>query len=120
MRNRTVMRLLLIFIFAAALFAAHLSGTYKGELTVSSGKVENRLVLKQKGKVLTGTLTNQYGELPIQAGAADGQDLYFYVIVKDEGEDFRMVYRGHLFEDEIQFRVEAGERQIDLIVRKQS
>jgi len=112
------MRLFLMLMFAAAAFAADYSGTYKGELTISSGKVENKLVLKQNGSTLTGTLTNQYGVLPIRAGAADGQDFYFYVVVKDEGEDFRMVYRGHIFDDEIQFRVEAGERQIDLIVRK--
>src|SRR5947209_5151883 len=117
MRTFAVFILLLI---AFTVSAADYSGTYKGDLVVSNGKVENTLVLKMKGTALTGTLTNQYGELPIQGGAVDGQDFYFYVIVKDEGEDFRMVYRGHIFEDEIQFRVEAGERQIDLVVKKSS
>ncbi len=99
-------------------FAADYSGTYLGDVITSNGKVENKLVLKMKSDALTGTLTNQYGSLPIEHGAVDGQDLFFVVVVKDEGEDFRMVYRGHIFADEIQFRVEAGERQIDLVVKK--
>ena len=111
---------ILLFFVALTGWAADYSGTYKGDLTLSTGRVENKLVLKMKGNNLTGTLTNQYGELPIQNGSVDGQDLFFVVVVKDEGEDFRMVYRGHIFEDEIQFRVEAGERQIDLVVKKAS
>jgi hypothetical protein len=110
-----------VFAFCSLVaFAADYSGTYTGDYAGSSGKVENKLVLKMEGSALTGTLTNQYGTLPIRNGAVDGQDLFFVVVVKDEGEDFRMVYRGHIFQDEIQFRVEAGERQIDLVVKKQS
>lgn len=115
------MRLVLAgFVFSLALLAADYSGTYTGVYLASNGKVENTLVLKMKGSSLTGTLKNQYGTLPIQNGAVDGEDLFFVVVVKDEGEDFRMVYRGHIFADEIQFRVEAGERQIDLVVKKQA
>jgi hypothetical protein len=115
------MRLLLgIFLFSFAILAADYSGTYTGVYQASSGKVENTLVLKMKGSTLTGILENQYGKLPIQNGAVDGEDLFFVVVVKDEGEDFRMVYRGHIFQDVIQFRVEAGERQIDLVVKKQA
>jgi hypothetical protein len=114
------MKLLLAgLLFSSTILAADYSGTYTGVYQGSSGKVENKLVLKMKGNTLTGTLKNQYGVLPIQNGAVDGQDFFFVVVVKDEGEDFRMVYRGHIFQDEIQFRVEAGERQIDLIVKKQ-
>lgn len=109
---------LLYLISAAALFGADYSGTYKGEAEVSGGKVQNTLVMKIKSGAVSGTLTNQFGTLALQDGALDGQDFFFFVVVKDEGEDFRMVYRGHIFEDEIQFRIEAGERQLDLIVKK--
>ena len=47
-----------------AAFAADYSGTYKGDVDSSSGKVENTLVLKMSGSELTGTLTNQFGVLP--------------------------------------------------------
>jgi hypothetical protein len=29
-----------------------------------------------------------------------------------------MVYRGHIYVDEIQFKIQAGERQIDLVAKK--
>jgi hypothetical protein len=79
------------------------------------------LVLKVEGHKVTGTLTNQYGKLPLIDGAMDGDDVFFAVVVNDEGHDFRMVYRGHIFlNDEFQFRIEAGERRLDLITRKVS
>ena len=109
------------FLLCAALaLAADYSGTYKGDVASSSGKVENKLVLKTTGSEITGTLTNQFGVLPLTEGHLDGQDLFFVVIVKDEGDPFRMVYRGHIFGDEIQFKIEAGERQIDLVAKKTS
>jgi hypothetical protein len=114
--------IVLCLFFALPLFSqrgGNHSGTYKGEVATSSGKVENTLVLKQdaNGKV-TGTLTNQYGTLPLIDGAMDQDDVFFVVIVNDEGHDFRMVYRGRIFADEFQFKVEAGERRIDWIARK--
>jgi hypothetical protein len=95
------------------------SGVYKGEMATSTGKVENTLVLKVEGHKVTGTLTNQYGVLPLIDGAMDQDDLFFVVVVNDEGHDFRMVYRGHIFlNNEFQFRIEAGERRLDFIARK--
>jgi len=97
------------------------SGVYKGEMATSTGKVENTLVLKIEGHKVTGTLTNQYGVLPLIDGAMDQDDLFFVVVVNDEGHDFRMVYRGHIFlNNEFQFRIEAGERRLDFIARKVS
>ena len=113
------MRHVAVLLFAVlAALAADYSGTYKGDVQSSSGRVENTLVLKMNGSNLTGTLTNQFGVLPLQNGHVDGQDLFFVVIVKEEGDPFRMVYRGHVFTDEIQFKIEAGERQIDLVAKK--
>ena len=97
------------------------SGVYKGEMATSTGKVENTLVLKIEGHKVTGTLTNQYGVLPLIDGAMDQDDLFFVVVVNDEGHDFRMAYRGHIFlNNEFQFRIEAGERRLDFIARKVS
>lgn len=112
--------LLIALVCALPLAAADHSGVFKGEASTSSGKVPTTLVLKAEGKVMTGTLTNQFGELPIQDGAVDMDDIFFVVVVNDEGHPFRMVYRGRVFGEEIQFRIEAGERQLDLILRKVS
>jgi len=112
-----------VLVFVAPVFAQRggdHSGVYKGEMITSSGKVENTLVIKDvKGKV-TGTLTNQYGVLPLIDGAMDLDDLFFVVVVNDEGHEFRFVYRGRIFDNEFQFRIEAGERRLDLIAKKVS
>ena len=113
------MRFLFGFILIAiTALAADYSGTYQAEVESSSGKIQNILVLKIAGDKLTGTITNQFGTMPIQDGSAEGENLFFVVMVKDEGDPFRMVYRGHAFNDEIQFRIEAGERQIEMVAKK--
>jgi hypothetical protein len=114
------MRCALLVLFAGVAFAADFSGTYKAEVQTSSGKAENTLVLQAKGAGVSGTLTNQMGKFTIQDGAIEGDDIFFNVIVKDDGDDFKMTYRGHAFGDEITFKVEAGERVIEMVAKKVS
>jgi hypothetical protein len=107
---------LLAFTFSC--LAVDFTGTYKGDLTGTGSKTETTIVFKMKGKDLTGTLRNPTGVYPIENGSVDGQDVFFNVTIKVDGDDFRLTYRGHLFADEIQFRVEAGERTLDLVAKK--
>lgn len=100
------------------LLFADYSGTYRAEVLTTSGKAKNTLVLKSTGKDLTGTITNQMGTFPLQNGAVDGEDIFFNVVVKDEGDDFKMTYRGHVFGNEITFKIEAGERIIEMVATK--
>ena len=107
------MPLLLLF-----LMFADYSGTYHAEVSTTSGKAKNTLILKTTGKDLTGTITNQMGTFALQNGAVDGEDIFFNVVVKDEGDDFKMTYRGHVFGNEITFKIEAGERVIEMVATK--
>jgi hypothetical protein len=100
------------------MFAVDFTGTYKGDLSGTGSKTENTIVFKMKGTDLSGTLKNPTGVYPIENGSVDGQDVFFNVTIKVDGDDFRLTYRGHLFADEIQFRVEAGERVLDLVAKK--
>jgi hypothetical protein len=113
------LRWILPLIALAALLAqkTDLSGTYQG---TGQGNGESTLVLQVKGTNATGTLKNQFGELKLQNGSVDGQDLFFNVFIDRDGDHFKMTYRGHSFGDEIQFKIEAGERMLDLIVKKVS
>ena len=110
--------LALLFCYATLALAADVTGTYKAEVQTSSGKAENTLVIQSKGGALTGTLTNQMGKFAIQNGVAEGDDVFFNVTVKDDGDDFKMTYRGHVFGDEITFKIEAGERVIEMVAKK--
>ena len=111
------LRWILPLIALTALLAqkADLSGTYTGN---GQGNGESTLVLAVKGTTATGTLKNQFGQLKIENGSVDGQDLFFNVFIDRDGDHFKMTYRGHSFGDEIQFKIEAGERMLDLIVKK--
>jgi hypothetical protein len=110
--------LALLLISAGCAVAADYSGTYKAEVETSSGKVENTLVIRTEGKSLTGTITNQLGKFPLQNGDVEGTDVFFNVVVKSDGDDVKMTYRGHVFGDEITFKIEVGERIIEMVAKK--
>ena len=108
-----------IAIFSVTLFAAGYNGSWKGQLTTSSGKSENLLVLKTEGGKLTGTLKNETGEFPLQDGSVEGDDVFFNVIFKRNGSDFKMTFRGHMFgNEEIQFKIESGDDIFDMVAQK--
>jgi hypothetical protein len=110
--------LVLLAASASIVFAADISGTYKADVQTSSGKVENVLVLNADGSSLTGTVTNQRGKFSILNGSVEKEDIFFNVVVKDDGDDFKMTYRGHVFGSEITFKIEAGERVIEMVAKK--
>lgn len=108
----------LVLMFGGSALAAEYSGVYKAEVQTSSGKTENVLVIRTTGKNLTGTITNQMGKFPLENGDVQGADVFFNVIVKNDGDDVKMTYRGHVFGDEITFKIEVGERIIEMVAKK--
>jgi hypothetical protein len=94
------------------------TGVWKLEVPGADPKSETLLDLTMKGQSLTGKLKTPNGEFPIQNGSVDGQDLFFNVVVKRDEYELKTSYRGHLFTEEIQFTVEAGERMLQVIARK--
>ena len=112
------LRWILPLIALSALLAqkADLSGTYQGN---GQGNGASTLVLTVKGDSATGTLKNQFGQFKLENGSVDGQDIFFNIFIDRDGDHFKMTYRGHSFGDEIQFKIEAGERMLDLIVKKE-
>jgi hypothetical protein len=120
--NKTVpkLRWILPLIAWTALHAqkgADISGTYHG---TGQGTGESTLVLLVKGADVTGTLKNHFGEFKLVDGSVNGEDLFFNIFIDRDGDHFKMTYRGHSFGNEIQFKIEAGERMLDLIVKKAS
>jgi hypothetical protein len=54
----------------------------------------------------------------VENGHAEGDDVFFNVTVKREEYVLKTTYRGHRFDQEIQFTVEAGERVMQWIARR--
>ena len=94
------------------------TGVWKLEMVGADAKTETLLDVKMQGQTLTGKLKTPHGEFPIESGSVDGQDLFFNVVIKRDDYSLKTTYRGHLFSDEIQFSVEAGERMLQIIGRK--
>ncbi len=117
------------FVFAAALLltlavaqaqrgAPNLTGTWNAETESSGGKTESKLLLKMEGDKLTGTLKTSFGDFPLQDGNVEGADVFFNVVIRRDAYELKTTYRGHVFGDEIQFRVEAGERTLLTIAKR--
>lgn len=96
------------------------TGVWKLEVPGADAKSETLLDVKMKGHELTGKLKTPNGEFPIENGYAEAQDLFFNVVIQRDEYKLKTTYRGHLFSEEIQFTVEAGERTLQVIARKAS
>jgi hypothetical protein len=94
------------------------TGVWKIEMAGADAKAETLLDVKMQGKTLTGKLKTPHGEFPIENGSVDGQDLFFNVVIRRDDYSLKTTYRGHLFSEEIQFSVEAGERMLQVIGRR--
>lgn len=94
------------------------TGVWKFGAQGADPKAETLLDLKMEGKTLTGTLKTPHGEFPIENGSAEGSDLFFNVVIQREEYKLKTTYRGHLFSQEIQFTVEAGERMLQVIASR--
>jgi len=122
------MRFLIAFIVVVSVglgpATAHLernvdfTGVWKMEMQGADPKAETLLDLNMKGQTLTGKLKTPNGEFPIENGSAEGQDLFFNVVIQRDEYKLKTTYRGHLFSEEIQFTVEAGERMLQVIARR--
>jgi hypothetical protein len=94
------------------------TGVWKLEVRGADAKAQTLLDLKMDGQLLTGKLKTPHGEFPIQNGSVEGQDLFFHVVIRRDEYELKTTYRGHLFSEEIQFTVEAGERMLQAIGRR--
>jgi hypothetical protein len=106
-------------LFSLTLFAAGYNGAWKAQLQVHDSKSEILFTLRSDGDKLTGTMKNEMGEFPLQNGSVEGEDVFFTVNVDHGGVEVKTTFRGRMFgNDEIQFKVEAGDNQFDMIAQK--
>lgn len=118
---RWLLALATIAFFSVTLFAAGYNGTWKAQLATPHGKLQNVIVLKTEGDKVTGTMKNEMGEFPLEDGSVEGLDVFFTVLFKHDGNEVKMVFRGHMFtNEEIQFKIEAGDDALDMIAQKVS
>ena len=107
--------LLLIALFAACALAADVNGTWKGSIETPNGNRDVTMHLKADGAKLTGTVSGRQGDVEIQDGKIDGDNISFAFA----RGDFKMLYKGKVSGDQINFEISVGDRVIQMTAKKQ-
>ncbi len=77
--KKTTLSIASIFLFVLVCLAADLTGTYKGSIDIQDRKLELTYKLKAEGEKLTGSITSEYGELPLLEGKITGADFTYKI-----------------------------------------
>jgi hypothetical protein len=105
------MKRLLIWMamFASTIFAADVSGTWKGKAETPNGTTERTFIFKVDGNKLTGeTSSDMLGKSEIKDGKIEGDRLSFTISASYQGNDLELHYKGKVTGDEMKLSVEVG------------
>ena len=94
-------RLAALFVSLSALvFAADVSGNWKGTAEGPNGALERTFVFKVNGSVLTGETTSSFlGKSTINDGKIEGDDISFTINAKFQDNDLKLTYKGKVAAD---------------------
>jgi hypothetical protein len=108
-------KFILLTLFAACAFAADVTGTWKGTIETPNGSRDVTMHLKADGAKLTGTVSGRQGDVEIQDGKVDGDNISFAFA----RGDFKMEYKGKVSGDQIKFDIAIGDRTIQMTAKRQ-
>jgi hypothetical protein len=98
---------------ALVVSAADLTGRWKAEFDTQVGVQKYTFEFKADGEKLTGKAyferMNQKGEAELQEGKVQADEIFFVEIIRVEGNELRVEYRGKIKGDEISFSRKTGD-----------
>lgn len=115
MKLRTLlMCLAALALFTASAFAAGIDGKWTATADTPNGPMTTTFNFKADGSKLTGTVSGRGGEVPIEEGKIDGNNISFVRTMERNGEKMQMKYSGTLSGDELKIKVQTprGEREM--------
>ncbi len=96
-------------LLAASLFAADISGKWKGTAEGPNGAIERTFTFKVDGSKLTGETESQMmGKSTITDGKIDGDNISFTINADFQGNQMKLQYKGKVEGDQIKLTVEFG------------
>ena len=103
---RTLLTIAMVLTLAAGMaLAADITGAWKASVPGRDGQnMEMTFNLKADGDKVTGNITNEMGETPIQDGKLAGDTLTFKVKREVNGNEMIMNYEGKVSGSEIKFK----------------
>ena len=113
---------LFLALFSFTVFAADVTGTWKGTAETENGKIERTFNFKVAGTTLTGdTTSSMMGKSTIENGKVDGDNISFTIVGKIQDNDVKLEYKGKVAGDEIKLHVEGGNGfSLDYTLKKAS
>ena len=75
---------LLLFVLTVASNAQKLDGKWKGKVDTPNGEMNLQYTFKVAGDTLTGNVTSDYGELPLNHGKVNGKEFSFDIDVNGQ------------------------------------
>lgn len=98
---------LLCFSFIAA--AADVTGKWTADIPGRNGNTQTTTItLKADGAKLDGSVSNPRGDSPIADGKVDGDNISFTVTRQTQNGDQKIMYKGVVKGDTIDFSTEGG------------
>jgi len=82
---------------------ADVTGKWVAQIPGRNGTMEQTFTFKQSGQTLTGTISSQRGDQEISEGKVAGDSVSFVTVMKFGGQEMKMVYKGTVAGDEIEF-----------------
>ncbi|MDQ2901179.1 MAG: hypothetical protein M3Y07_15485 [Acidobacteriota bacterium] len=107
--------------FAFAASAADATGKWTAEMPGRQGATMTATFdLKADGDKLTGTVSTQRGENPIEDGKVSGNDLSFKQKMSVNGNDIVLIYTGKMEGDKINFtrQREGADRKTEFVAKR--
>lgn len=97
---------ILTLLLTASLFAADITGKWKGTAESPNGTIERTFTFKVDGDKLTGETESQMlGKAAINDGKIDGDNLSFSINANFQGNEMKLEYKGKVTGDEIKLTV---------------
>ncbi|MDQ6665033.1 MAG: hypothetical protein M3Z23_11635 [Acidobacteriota bacterium] len=121
MKNLTLAVLALLGTFAFAASAADVTGKWTADMPGRQGNTMTATFdLKADGDKLTGTVSTQAGENPIEDGKISGNDLSFKQKMSFNGNDAVILYTGKMDGDKINFtrQREGADRKTEFVAKR--
>ncbi len=103
-----LMMRLMAFVLAAAMAATGAAGTWRVQFVVPSGTKAVNMNVMQKGSRLSGVITDEYGEYPID-GRLDGDLVTIVWTVPEDGKLVDITMKGKLEGDVINGTAKIGD-----------
>lgn len=91
-------------IAACLLYGADITGKWIAQVPGRGGETrETTFVFRQEGAKLTGTMSGRGGDIQIQDGKVDGDQISFTVTLNFGGNEMKFLYKGTVSGNEIKF-----------------